>query len=102
MKMQNETGIIPLKIYLLVRAAEVDLLLPNFKKVVIMILFKHSSIITWNGKKWLSLAIFLSFRGKSFIGRCDSTESHLPLFRTAYYPTAPLSTIRTRRVHRCY
>ncbi len=29
------------------------------------------------------------FLWKSFKGRCDSHESHLPLFRTIYFPIAP-------------
>ena len=29
------------------------------------------------------------FLCKSFRGRCDSHESHLPLFGTTYFPTAP-------------
>ena len=29
------------------------------------------------------------FFAKSFRGRCDSYESHLPLFGTIYFPTAP-------------
>ena len=32
--------------------------------------------------------LFLFLR-ESFRGRCDSHESHLPLFRTIYFPTAP-------------
>ena len=30
------------------------------------------------------------FFAKSFRGRCDSYESHLPLFGTIYFPTAPI------------
>ena len=31
------------------------------------------------------------FLGDKFRGRCDSRESHLPLFKTIYFPIAPLS-----------
>ena len=37
------------------------------------------------------------FFAKSFRGRCDSHESHLPLFGTIYFPTAPNSFIRKNR-----
>ena len=30
------------------------------------------------------------FLGNKFRGRCDSCESHLPLIKTIYFPTAPL------------
>ena len=30
------------------------------------------------------------FLGDKFRGRCDSRESHLPLFKTIYFPIAPL------------
>lgn len=33
------------------------------------------------------------FLWKSFKGRCDSHESHLPLFRTIYFPIAPYEEI---------
>ena len=46
------------------------------------------------GERWLSLAIFFSFFAKSFKGRCDSHESHLPLFGTIYFPTAPFLLYR--------
>ena len=29
------------------------------------------------------------FLGDKFRGRCDSRESHLPLFKTIYFPIAP-------------
>ena len=37
---------------------KVDFLLTYFKKVVIIIKCEHSYIITCNGERWLSLAIF--------------------------------------------
>ena len=37
----------------------------------------------------MSLAIFFSFLGDKNRGRCDSHESHLPLFGTIYFPIAP-------------
>ena len=37
---------------------KVDFLLTYFKKVVIIINCEHSYIITCNGERWLSLAIF--------------------------------------------
>ncbi|GMO02770.1 hypothetical protein LSA36186_10190 [Lachnoanaerobaculum sp. JCM 36186] len=37
---------------------KVDFLLTYFKKVVIIIECEHSYIITCNGERWLSLAIF--------------------------------------------
>ena len=30
------------------------------------------------------------FLGDKIRGRCDSCESHLPLIKTIYFPTAPL------------
>ena len=41
------------------------------------------------GERWLSLVIFFSFLRINFRGRRDSHESHLPLFGTIYFPTAP-------------
>lgn len=37
----------------------------------------------------MSLAIFFLFLEKIFRGRCDSYESHRPLFWAIYFPTAP-------------
>ena len=33
------------------------------------------------------------FLWKSFRGRCDSHESHLPLIRTIYFPIAPFNVL---------
>ena len=33
------------------------------------------------------------FFAKSFRGRCDSHESHLPLFGAIYFPTAPFFVV---------
>ena len=45
------------------------------------------------GERWLSLVIFFSFLRINFRGRRDSHESHLPLFGTIYFPTAPFSNL---------
>ena len=34
---------------------------------------------------------------KSFKGRCDSHESHLPLFRTIYFPIAPYKPLDRKK-----
>ena len=49
--------------------AEVNFLLPKIKKVVILILFKHSSIITWNGEKMVVVSHLFLFFMKKFQGR---------------------------------
>ena len=36
---------------------------------------------------------------KSFRGRCDSHESHLPLFGTIYFPTAPFLALHSFQSH---
>ena len=38
------------------------------------------------------------FLWKSFKGRCDSHESHLPLFRTIYFPIAPFEKQKIRHL----
>ena len=48
------------------------------------------------GERWLSLVIFFSFLRINFRGRRDSHESHLPLFGTIYFPTAPWSYGRVK------
>ena len=48
--------------------AEVNFLLPKIKKVVIIILFKHSSIITWNGEKMVVVSHLFLFIRKKFQG----------------------------------
>ena len=47
---------------------EVNFLLPNFKKVVIIILFLHSPIITWNGEKVAVVSHLFLFYKKKFQG----------------------------------
>lgn len=45
--------------------AEVHFLLTKIKKVVIIVLFEHSSIITWNGGKMVVIShLFLFFMKK--------------------------------------
>ena len=36
------------------------------------------------------------FLGDKFRGRCDSCESHLPLIKTIYFPTAPWCYVKKK------
>ena len=50
--------VILLCLWLIIIETKVDFLLTYFEKVVITINCEHSYIITCNGERWLSLAIF--------------------------------------------
>ena len=50
--------VILLCVWLIIIETKVDFLLTYFEKVVMIINCEHSYIITCNGERWLSLAIF--------------------------------------------
>ena len=60
---------------------KIDFLLTYFKKVVIIISCKHSYIITCNGERWLSLAIFFYVKTQGGVTRF---ELLLPLLQLPF------------------